>query len=130
MSAICRTSSSFRCGRRVPGAETPKPARRAPTTAELSFSPSPEIWEQTGGELDAFVILGRHRRRDLPQRPLPEVLASDAFFPFADGPAAALEAGVTAIIRPGGSKRDDEVVEALARGGRDEVFTHRRHFRH
>src|ERR671931_1604994 len=38
------------------------------------------------------------------------VLASDAFFPFADGPAIALEGGVTAVIQPGGSKRDDEVV--------------------
>ncbi len=42
------------------------------------------------------------------------VLASDAFFPFADGPALALEAGVTAIIQPGGSKRDDEVIQAVA----------------
>ena len=47
-------------------------------------------------------------------------LASDAFFPFADGPQTALEAGIGAIIQPGGSKRDDEVVEAVrAGGGRD-----------
>ncbi len=45
-------------------------------------------------------------------------LASDAFFPFADGPAIALEAGIGAIIQPGGSKRDDEVVAAVARGRR------------
>ena len=45
------------------------------------------------------------------------VLASDAFFPFADGPQLALDAGVTAVIQPGGSKRDDEVVEAV-RGSR------------
>jgi phosphoribosylaminoimidazolecarboxamide formyltransferase/IMP cyclohydrolase len=57
-------------------------------------------------------------------------LASDAFFPFADGPQTALEAGVTAIIQPGGSKRDDEVVDAVREAGATMVFTHRRHFRH
>jgi phosphoribosylaminoimidazolecarboxamide formyltransferase/IMP cyclohydrolase len=58
------------------------------------------------------------------------VLASDAFFPFADGPQAALEAGVGAIIQPGGSKRDAEVVEAVRASGAAMVFTGRRHFRH
>ncbi len=58
------------------------------------------------------------------------VLASDAFFPFADGPALALEAGVRAVIQPGGSKRDDEVVAAVAAAGAAMVFTGRRHFRH
>jgi phosphoribosylaminoimidazolecarboxamide formyltransferase/IMP cyclohydrolase len=58
------------------------------------------------------------------------VLASDAFFPFADGPQAALDAGVSAIIQPGGSKRDDEVVEAVRAAGATLVFAHRRHFRH
>ena len=58
------------------------------------------------------------------------VLASDAFFPFADGPQAALDAGVTGIIQPGGSKRDDEVVEAVRAAGATMVFTGRRHFRH
>jgi phosphoribosylaminoimidazolecarboxamide formyltransferase/IMP cyclohydrolase len=58
------------------------------------------------------------------------VLASDAFFPFADGPEAALEAGVGAIIQPGGSKRDAEVVEAVRAAGATMVFTGRRHFRH
>jgi len=58
------------------------------------------------------------------------VLASDAFFPFADGPALALEAGVAAVIQPGGSKRDDEVVAAVAGAGAAMVFTGRRHFRH
>ena len=57
-------------------------------------------------------------------------LASDAFFPFADGPALALEAGVSAIIQPGGSKRDDEVVAAVREAGAAMVFTGRRHFRH
>ena len=58
------------------------------------------------------------------------VLASDAFFPFADGPQLALDAGVAAIIQPGGSKRDDEVIEAVSAAGAAMVFTHRRQFRH
>ncbi len=57
-------------------------------------------------------------------------LASDAFFPFSDGPELAIEAGVTAIIQPGGSKRDDEVVQAVDAAGVAMVFTSRRHFRH
>jgi phosphoribosylaminoimidazolecarboxamide formyltransferase/IMP cyclohydrolase len=58
------------------------------------------------------------------------VLASDAFFPFADGPEAALEAGVQAIIQPGGSIRDEEVIAAADAAGLAMVFTGRRHFRH
>jgi phosphoribosylaminoimidazolecarboxamide formyltransferase/IMP cyclohydrolase len=58
------------------------------------------------------------------------VLASDAFFPFADGPQAALQAGVTAIIQPGGSKRDADVVDAVRDAGATMVLTRRRHFRH
>jgi phosphoribosylaminoimidazolecarboxamide formyltransferase/IMP cyclohydrolase len=58
------------------------------------------------------------------------VLASDAFFPFADGPELALEAGVRAIIQPGGSVRDHEVVAAVDAAGAAMVFTSRRHFRH
>ena len=57
-------------------------------------------------------------------------LASDAFFPFSDGPQLAVVAGVTAIIQPGGSKRDHEVVEAADAAGISMVFTHRRHFKH
>jgi phosphoribosylaminoimidazolecarboxamide formyltransferase / IMP cyclohydrolase len=58
------------------------------------------------------------------------VMASDAFFPFADGPELAIEAGVRAIIQPGGSQRDVEVVDACDRAGVAMVFTARRHFRH
>jgi phosphoribosylaminoimidazolecarboxamide formyltransferase / IMP cyclohydrolase len=58
------------------------------------------------------------------------VLASDAFFPFADGPQVALEAGVTAIIQPGGARRDDEVTAAVRHAGAVMVLTGRRHFRH
>jgi phosphoribosylaminoimidazolecarboxamide formyltransferase/IMP cyclohydrolase len=62
--------------------------------------------------------------------PAGSVLASDAFFPFADGPELALEAGVRAIIQPGGSKRDAEVVAAATAADAVMVFTGRRHFRH
>jgi phosphoribosylaminoimidazolecarboxamide formyltransferase/IMP cyclohydrolase len=57
-------------------------------------------------------------------------LASDAFFPFPDGPQAALDAGVTAIIQPGGSKRDAEVAAAVEAARATMVLTGRRHFRH
>ena len=58
------------------------------------------------------------------------VCASDAFFPFADGIKAAIEAGATAIIQPGGSIRDEEVIEAANEAGAAMVFTAMRHFRH
>jgi phosphoribosylaminoimidazolecarboxamide formyltransferase / IMP cyclohydrolase len=58
------------------------------------------------------------------------VLASDAFFPFADGPQLALDAGIAAFIQPGGSKRDAEVIDAVSSVGATMVFTGRRHFRH
>ena len=58
------------------------------------------------------------------------VLASDAFFPFSDGPEAALDAGIRAIVQPGGSKRDDEVVAACEARGVPMILTGRRHFRH
>jgi phosphoribosylaminoimidazolecarboxamide formyltransferase/IMP cyclohydrolase len=57
-------------------------------------------------------------------------LASDAFFPFADGPEAAVKAGITTIIQPGGSIRDDEVFAACDAAGVSMVVTGRRHFRH
>jgi phosphoribosylaminoimidazolecarboxamide formyltransferase/IMP cyclohydrolase len=58
------------------------------------------------------------------------VLASDAYFPFADGPEIAIGAGVTAIIQPGGSRNDPSVREAADAAGIAMVFTSRRHFRH
>ena len=58
------------------------------------------------------------------------VVASDAFFPFADGLIAAAESGVTAIIQPGGSIRDEEVIAAADEAGMAMVFTGMRHFRH
>ena len=58
------------------------------------------------------------------------VVASDAFFPFADGLLAAAEAGATAVIQPGGSMRDDDVIAAADAAGLAMVFTGMRHFRH
>jgi phosphoribosylaminoimidazolecarboxamide formyltransferase/IMP cyclohydrolase len=58
------------------------------------------------------------------------VVASDAFFPFADGLLVAIEAGATAVIQPGGSVRDDEVIKAADDAGIAMVFTGVRHFRH
>ena len=79
----------------------------------------------------------RARRRTWPRRwawPQPltvgSVVASDAFFPFPDGLLAAAEAGATAVIQPGGSMRDDEVIAAADAAGLAMVFTGQRHFRH
>ncbi|MCB9992379.1 MAG: bifunctional phosphoribosylaminoimidazolecarboxamide formyltransferase/IMP cyclohydrolase [Hyphomicrobiaceae bacterium] len=58
------------------------------------------------------------------------IVASDAFFPFADGLLAAVEAGATAVIQPGGSIRDDQVIEAADEAGIAMVMTGMRHFRH
>lgn len=58
------------------------------------------------------------------------VVASDAFFPFADGLLAAAEAGATAVIQPGGSIRDSEVIEAADANNLAMVFTGMRHFKH
>ena len=58
------------------------------------------------------------------------VMASDAFFPFRDGIDTAAETGISAIIQPGGSMRDDEVIEAANEHGLAMVFTGMRHFRH
>ena len=58
------------------------------------------------------------------------VCASDAFFPFADGPEACLAAGVTAFVQPGGSVRDAEVIAAIDAAGAAMLFTGVRHFRH
>jgi phosphoribosylaminoimidazolecarboxamide formyltransferase/IMP cyclohydrolase len=63
-------------------------------------------------------------------RTMGSAVASDAFFPFADGLLAAAEAGATAVIQPGGSMRDDEVIAAADDAGLAMVFTGMRHFRH
>ena len=67
----------------------------------------------------------------LPESPtVGSVLASDAFFPFADGLEAAIAAGATAVIQPGGSVRDNEVIAAADAAGIAMAVTGARHFRH
>lgn len=58
------------------------------------------------------------------------VMASDAFFPFSDGIEVAAKAGITAVIQPGGSVRDEEIIESVNKAGMAMLFTHQRHFRH
>lgn len=81
--------------------------------------------------------IGRRKSEDMAEAlalPLPltvgSAVASDAFFPFADGIEALAEAGAKAVIQPGGSMRDAEVIEAADRLGLAMVFTGQRHFRH
>jgi phosphoribosylaminoimidazolecarboxamide formyltransferase/IMP cyclohydrolase len=75
-------------------------------------------------------FLAIHKAGALGHDPAGSVLASDAFFPFADGVEQAASAGVSAIIQPGGSVRDAEVIEAANRHGMAMVMTGRRQFRH
>ncbi|KPJ97197.1 MAG: phosphoribosylaminoimidazolecarboxamide formyltransferase, partial [Gemmatimonas sp. SG8_28] len=75
-------------------------------------------------------FLATHKARDAGHDPEGAVLASDAFFPFADGVEQAADAGITAIIQPGGSVRDNEVIAAANAHGMTMVFTGRRQFRH
>jgi phosphoribosylaminoimidazolecarboxamide formyltransferase/IMP cyclohydrolase len=70
------------------------------------------------------------RGEDAPDLLAGSALASDAFFPFADGPRLALDAGAGAVIQPGGSVRDEDVIAAIDEAGAAMVFTGRRHFRH
>jgi phosphoribosylaminoimidazolecarboxamide formyltransferase/IMP cyclohydrolase len=71
-----------------------------------------------------------HKARQQGHDPRGSVMASDAFFPFADGVEEAATAGVTAIIQPGGSVRDAEVVAMADRHGLAMVLTGKRQFRH
>jgi len=70
------------------------------------------------------------KARDAGLDPTGSVMASDAFFPFRDGLEAAVEHGITAVIQPGGSKRDAEVIAAADEHGIAMAFTGMRHFRH
>ncbi len=80
--------------------------------------------------VDAVRIAVQKAQKFLPDALAGAALASDAYFPFADGPQLALDAGVGAIIQPGGSVRDDEVVAAVDAAGAAMVATGVRHFRH
>jgi phosphoribosylaminoimidazolecarboxamide formyltransferase / IMP cyclohydrolase len=76
------------------------------------------------------VFLAVHKARQQGHDPAASVLASDAFFPFADNVELAAEAGVTAIIQPGGSVRDAEVIQAADQHGMTMIMTGKRQFRH
>jgi phosphoribosylaminoimidazolecarboxamide formyltransferase/IMP cyclohydrolase len=80
--------------------------------------------------VDAVRIAVEKAQAAQPQLLAGAALASDAFFPFADGPQLAIDAGVTAIIQPGGSVRDEDVVAAVQQAGVAMVATGVRHFRH
>jgi phosphoribosylaminoimidazolecarboxamide formyltransferase/IMP cyclohydrolase len=80
--------------------------------------------------VDAVNIAIEKARAAQPELLAGSSLASDAFFPFADGPQLAIDAGVSAIVQPGGSVRDEEVVAAADAGGASMVATGVRHFRH
>jgi phosphoribosylaminoimidazolecarboxamide formyltransferase/IMP cyclohydrolase len=75
-------------------------------------------------------FLAVHKARQQGHDPAGAVLASDAFFPFADGVDEAAAAGVAAVIQPGGSVRDPEVIAAANQHGLAMVFTGIRQFRH
>ena len=123
--------------------------RRAPTDAELAdlrfawavvkHVKSNAIVLARGGatvgigmgqtsRVDAVQLAIRRAGEHAGSRPC--VVASDAFFPFADGLLAAIEAGATAAIQPGGSVRDQEVIAAADQAGIAMLFTGIRHFRH
>src|ERR1700709_1330212 len=131
--------------------------RRAPTTAELAdlrfaFRIAKHVKSNTivyakdaatvgigAGQMsrvDAARIAARKAEDAAKELGLPapltkgSVVASDAFFPFADGLLVAIEAGATAVIQPGGSVRDDEVIKAADEHGIAMVFTGTRHFKH
>ncbi|HEY0416758.1 MAG TPA: bifunctional phosphoribosylaminoimidazolecarboxamide formyltransferase/IMP cyclohydrolase [Gaiellaceae bacterium] len=76
------------------------------------------------------VLIALEKARRLGHDTRGAVLASDAFFPFADGPQLAVRAGIAAIVQPGGSRRDEEVTAVVEEAGAAMVFTGRRHFRH
>ena len=75
-------------------------------------------------ELSGTIVIGEGERAPL------SVMASDAYFPFPDGIQIAAQAGVTAIIQPGGSIRDEMAIEVADRHHMAMVFTGRRHFKH
>ncbi len=83
-----------------------------------------------GGSLPSRVDAVRLAAKKAGDRAKGAVMASDAFFPFADGIEEAVKAGITAIIQPGGSIRDGEVIEAANKANLAMVFTGTRHFRH
>jgi phosphoribosylaminoimidazolecarboxamide formyltransferase/IMP cyclohydrolase len=124
--------------------------RRTPTPAELSdlmfawqvckyVKSNAIVYAKDGmtvgigaGQMSRVVSsrIAAMKARDEGLDPTGSVMASDAFFPFRDGLDAAVEHGITAVIQPGGSKRDAEVIAAADEHGIAMVFTGMRHFRH
>lgn len=90
----------------------------------------PDCTYGIGGGLSSRVDAVKLAVEKAGDRTLGSVLASDAFFPFADGPEEAIKAGVKAIVQPGGSIRDNEVIAAADEAGLAMLFTGTRHFRH
>ena len=88
--------------------------------------------EETGNREEARGHAGTQARReeDSPNHFSSPVAASDAFFPFPDGPRILIDAGVTALIQPGGGKRDQETIDLCNERGVTMIFTSTRHFRH
>lgn len=140
---LVQTTDSFVAGR----ADWSVATERQPTDAEwldLEFA-----WKVAARTSSNTIVLvkdlqavgigaGQQNRRDAGRiaaekadgRAVGGACASDAFFPFKDGLEAAIEAGATAVIQPGGSIRDDEVIEAANAAGMAMVFTGERHFKH
>ena len=121
--------------RRAPTAEEESALRLAWIAAQHVKSNAIVLAQATatvgiGGGLPSRVDAVRLAADKAGARARGAALASDAFFPFADGVEAAAEAGVTAVVEPGGSVRDDEVIAAADRLGLALVFTGARHFRH
>jgi phosphoribosylaminoimidazolecarboxamide formyltransferase/IMP cyclohydrolase len=83
-----------------------------------------------GGGQTSRVEASRQAARRAGEQGQGAVLASDGFFPFRDGVDAAVEAGVRAVIQPGGSRRDEEVIAAANEHGIAMLLTGERHFRH
>ena len=82
-----------------------------------------------GGQVDR-VAAAEHAVKKAGDRAMGAVAASDAFFPFPDGPQVLIQAGVTAIVQPGGSVRDQATIDLCDAAGVAMIFTGRRHFRH
>ena len=82
-----------------------------------------------GGQVDR-VSAARIAIQKAGERARGAVAASDAFFPFPDGPQLLLESGATAIIQPGGAMKDQETIDVVNRAGAAMVFTGQRHFKH
>ncbi|MCC6361631.1 MAG: bifunctional phosphoribosylaminoimidazolecarboxamide formyltransferase/IMP cyclohydrolase [Phycisphaerales bacterium] len=109
-----------------------------PVTAGLVSDPQKYQWtwtsrigfEELAGSPPGKPLPKKDRSETGPPTGSPPVAASDAFFPFSDGPKLLMDAGVTAIIQPGGSKRDQDTIDLCDERGVAMIFTGTRHFRH